>query len=282
MIELAGGDWRALLRPEIGGCIAELTCDGNPVLRTMADDAVHPLQSACFPLIPYCNRIAGGRFTWGGRTVEIAPNLAGQRHPLHGFGWLAEWRVMRRDATSALLEHDYDGSGEWPWPYVAHQHIALDESGCTVRLLVQNRAAEPAPMGLGVHPYFRRAPETTLTFAADAMLGIDAEFLPDGEIHPSGALAPWRDGALLPPVLADNCFVGWGGAATIADAQGTITLRGFGAPHCHVYAPANSGDFCLEPVNHSPDALNRARGEVPVVQPGCAAGIALRIEAMPG
>lgn len=279
MIELAAGAWRAALRPEIGGCLAALAHDGVPVLRTMAEDADHPLQSACFPLVPYCNRIAEGRFAWGRRKIEIAPNLPPQRHPVHGLGWLTPWRVVRSDAASALLEHAYDGAEEWPWAYVAHQHVALDDAGCTVRLIAQNRAAQPAPMGLGLHPYFRRSSESVVTLRAEAMLGIDAEFLPDGEIHDANALAAWSDGARLPDMLVDNSFARWSSSATIADALGTITLRGFGAPHCHLYAPPGGGELCIEPVNHLPDALNRAPEEMPVVQPGCAAGIAMRIEA---
>lgn len=279
MIELAAGLWCAALRPEIGGAIASLSRDGVPVLRAMPADAEHPLQSACFPLVPYSNRIAEGRFRFGGRTVEIAPNLTGQRHPLHGLGWLTEWRVVRHDATSALLEHAHDGSDEWPWAYVAHQHIALDETGCTVRLMVRNAAAEPAPMGLGLHPYFRRAPETAVTLEAEAMLGIDAEFLPDGTMHDADAAAPWSEGARLPDTLVDNSFARWSGGATIADAQGGIAVRGFGAPHCHLYAPPGGEELCVEPVSHLPDALNRAPTDMPVVPPGCAAGIGMRIEA---
>lgn len=279
MIELAAARWRAELRPEIGGCLAALSCDGVPVLRKMAEEAKHPLESSCFPLVPYCNRIAGGRFRWNGREVSIAPNLAPQRHPLHGLGWLLPWRVVRRDAASALLEHAYDGAGEWPWVYVAHQHVALDETGCTIRLMVQNRAAEAAPMGLGLHPYFRRSPETRVQFAAEAMLGIDGEFLPDGAHHPPDSLASWSHGAALPDELVDHCFAGWAGTATISDGQGTISLRGFGAPHCHVFAPSGGEELCLEPVSHTPDVLSHAPEGMTVLPPTCAAGIAMRIEA---
>jgi len=279
MIELTAGGWRAGLRPEIGGSLAALTRDAVPVLRTMSDEADHPLQSACFPLAPYCNRIAGGRFTFAGREVKIAPNLAPQRHPLHGTGWLRAWRVVRHDATSALLEDDYTGDGDWPWPYRAHQHLALDAAGLTVRLMVENRAAEAAPLGLGLHPYFRRTPESVVTLGAAQMLGIGPEFLPDGQRHRADALAPWSTGALLPATLVDHCFAGWSGVAIIADRQGTIRLRGFGAPQCHLFAPPGGSELCIEPVNHTPDALNRAPGEMIVVPPGAAAGLAMRIEA---
>ncbi len=281
-LTLAAGAWEARLRPGVGGCLSGLSLGGVPVLRTMPEDVGHPLDSACFALVPYCNRIAEGRFAFGGRAVELAPNLAPQRHPLHGLGWLREWRTIRHDATSALLEHDYAGDGEWPWPYRAHQHVALDESGCTIRLIAENRAAKPAPLGLGLHPYLRRGPDTRLTFAARAMRGIDAEFLPDGTAHRADKLAPWREGTPLPAELVDHCFTGWEGTATVSDGHGTIALRGFGAPHCHLFAPPGGEELCVEPVTHPPDALNREPEAMPVVGPGRAAGIALRIEARSG
>ncbi|MBB3033672.1 aldose 1-epimerase [Alteriqipengyuania lutimaris] len=281
-IVLAAGAWEARLRPGVGGCLSALTLGDTPVLRTMADRADHPLQSACFPLVPYCNRIAHGCFRFGGREVALDPNLGDHPHPLHGTGWLREWRVIRHDETSALLEDDYPGGADWPWPYRAHQHIALDKAGCTIRLIVENRADEPAPLGSGLHPYFRRAPDSRIAFDAHQMLGIDGDALADGTGHPADSLAPWSEGSALPDTLVDHCFTGWSGAATVTDTHGTIRLRGFGAPHVHIFAPPGGEELCIEPVSHPPDALNQSPEAMPIVQPGCAVGIALRIEADQG
>lgn len=278
MIELAADIWRVQLRPEIGGAVSALHRGGVPFLRTMHDEADHPFDAACFPMVPYCNRIAKGRFSWAGRSVAVAPNLADHQHPLHGMGWQVPWDVVRHDRSSALLEHAYDGKGEWPWVYVAHQHIALDSSGCTIRLMVRNLASEAAPLGVGLHPYFRRAAETTVRFEAEAMLGIDSDCLVDGTRLPPDSLAPWSSGTALPAARVDHCFAQWGGHATIADERGTIEMRAFGAPHCHVYAPPGEDVLCIEPVSHVPDALNTDPAGMPVALPGCAVGVAMRIE----
>lgn len=278
-IALTVGDWEARLRAEVGGCLSTLAFGGVPVLRAMEDGADHPLQSACFPLVPFCNRIAHGRFAFAGREVVLSPNMGDHPHPLHGTGWLRPWRVIRHDGTSALLEDAYAGEGQWPWPYLAHQHIALDDSGCTIRLLVENRSEEPAPLGLGLHPYLRRTPDTCVTFHAHAMLGIDRDCLADGTAHAADTIAPWAKGATPPDELVDHCFTDWEGTAEVTDRHGTIALRGFGSPHCHVYAPPGGEELCIEPVNHVPDALNRDPDTMPLVLPGCAAGIALRIGA---
>ncbi|MXP28232.1 aldose 1-epimerase [Porphyrobacter algicida] len=280
MIELAAGRWRASLRPEVGGCIASLDRNGIPVLRTMPESSDDVLQSACFALLPYCNRIEHGTFTFAGRTVTIAPNMKPQRHPLHGTAWKRSWKVVRCDIRSALLEDDY-AAGEWPWAYRAHQHIALNEGGCTVRLMVENRASEAAPIGLGLHPYFRRSGDSNVAFEATTMLGIDDEFLPDGSRWPANILASWDSGATLPDTLVDHCFTDWNGNATISDSRGSIRVQSFGAPVCHVFAPPQGEELCIEPVSHTPDALNRKPWEMTLLPPGAAAGIALRIEAGP-
>lgn len=279
MIELNCGNWRAVLEPSIGGSLTALERDGVPVLRQSGERVTHPLQTACFPMVPYCNRIAGGRFVFAGAETSISANLEGELHPLHGTGWLRAWRIVRQDSSSVLLEDDYrHGEGDWPLPYRAHQHVALDATGITIRLIAQNRAGEPAPMGLGLHPYFRRRPEATVAVQAAAMLGIGDEFLPDGTVQDVDALAPFSTGAAMPPVLVDNCFTGWAGSASIHDDLGTIVMRGFGAPCVHVYAPPGGSELCLEPVSHPPDALNRARDAMTVLPPGAAAGIAMRVE----
>ena len=65
MIRLRAGDWRAVVDPDLGGSIAELTWRGRPVLRTTAPVADDPLLTACFPLVPYARRVAGGRVGGG-------------------------------------------------------------------------------------------------------------------------------------------------------------------------------------------------------------------------
>ena len=65
MIALAAGDWRATLKPERGGAMLTLDWRGRPVFRPTPEDATDILETACFPLVPYANRIADGRFHFG-------------------------------------------------------------------------------------------------------------------------------------------------------------------------------------------------------------------------
>ena len=63
---LRAGPWEAGLLPSLGGAIAYLTRDGRDVLRRAPEGVDDPLATGCFPLVPYANRIAHGRFSFAG------------------------------------------------------------------------------------------------------------------------------------------------------------------------------------------------------------------------
>ena len=59
---------------------------------------------ACFPLVPYANRIANGRFAFAGDEVQLRRNWDRDPHPLHGQGWRSAWTI----------EHERRGAGhDW-------------------------------------------------------------------------------------------------------------------------------------------------------------------------
>ena len=81
--ELRAGALRLALRPDLGGCIAGLWHHGVPVMRSIEPDQLaRARKAACFPLVPYSNRIAQGRFNWQGRPYQLALNFEGSPHPL--------------------------------------------------------------------------------------------------------------------------------------------------------------------------------------------------------
>ena len=61
---------RLALAPGRGGAIHEFKWRGRDVLRPtplgLGDD---PLDTSCFPMVPYVNRVAQGRFEFAGRAV---------------------------------------------------------------------------------------------------------------------------------------------------------------------------------------------------------------------
>src|SRR5438046_5329294 len=107
------------LAPATGGSIARfyhLGPDGHRtrVLRGTGRSDASVLDMGCFPLVPYCNRIRGGRFRFRRREITQQPNMAGDPSPLHGHGWLAPWTVVEQSGSQVhLLSHHQPD--EWPW-----------------------------------------------------------------------------------------------------------------------------------------------------------------------
>jgi aldose 1-epimerase len=278
-VSLASGDWTAELRPEVGGSLSALRWRGVDILRPMPAEASGPLEGSCFPLVPYANRIRGGRFVWHGWQVAMPLNFLPQEHSLHGFGWQKPWRVASEGGFKAALEFSHDGKGAWPWAFHAEQRVRLGPQGCAISLNVVNRAGSAMPMGLGLHPYFRRRPETQVQFSARGMVVVDDTLVPTGDVAADDLFAEWEDGTALPGQLVDHCFTGWDGTVRITDDLGTITMTARGVPFLHVYAPPAGEALCFEPVSHTPDALNLWPTQMTVLPPGCAATLQMWIGA---
>jgi aldose 1-epimerase len=152
--EIRFNDYALSAAPEIGGAVTKLTWRGLDLLRP-ATGAADPLQTSCFPLAPYANRIAHGAFTFQGKRIQLALNFGDHPHALHGHAWQRPWRLEETSASRMRLSFDYT-PGDWPWVYRAEQVFELDESGALLSLSLQNRADTPMPASIGFHPYFPR------------------------------------------------------------------------------------------------------------------------------
>ncbi|NJC04253.1 aldose 1-epimerase [Sphingomonas kaistensis] len=259
MLALRAGDLELVLSPALGGAIRDLswTRDGRriPLMRASREAADSVLDMASFPLVPFVNRIRGGRFTFRGREVVLKPNMAGDISPLHGQGWLAPWTVKDAGENHAELHFTHE-AGEWPWAYEAVQVVTLDERGLSLRLQCRNRDSEPMPCGLGQHPYFPCTAETRIATAVRSTFEIDEHVLPTGEVPATGRY-DLSDRAVCGQDL-DHGFGGWGGQAVMTDPAWPAPLR-LSSPDARffqLYSPREGGIFVAEPVTHANAALN--------------------------
>ena len=104
MLTLRSGESSLVLAPEIGGAIVGWTCGTVPLLRRPSPDAIvsgNVRRLACFPLVPYSNRIAYGRFHWDGTDHLIDRNFGDHPHAIHGIGWQRPWEVASVGPASA-------------------------------------------------------------------------------------------------------------------------------------------------------------------------------------
>lgn len=264
------------LDPRRGGTLHGLRWRDYELLRRTPPGAgADPLETACFPMVPFANRIARGRFAFGDREVRIPGNWRGDPHPIHGQAWREPWSVVARDSSWATLR--YEGGGDdWPWRYRCEQHLVALKDGVRIELSIENVGAAPMPAMLGLHPYFPDASHAVLEATLPRVWLTDAEALPLQEVPTPAA---WR---FDPPrsVTAqplDHGFTGWDGRAVLRWPDRLLTLE---ARHCgalHVYVPAGRDFWCLEPQTAAPGALSR--GEATPVPPGGRLAIRMTLRA---
>jgi len=268
-VELLSGELRLLVYPEVGGSIGAFQLRREEAVQHLMRPAATAeisssgaLAMSSFPLVPYSNRVLGGRFEFGGRLVRQSPNMLPHEHPLHGHAWRAPFRVTYLERSRLVLEYEH-APGEWPWRYSAVQSFALTDNSLSLTLSVENRSAEPMPAGLGLHPYFECNELTTLQANLPLIWRVQ-DFVPMAlEAVTRGS--DFRRPTKVCETSLDHCFEGWDGRAEIHWPDRGVRLRISSDTVCEravIYTPKGASFFCFEPVSHANDAFNSAsRGD---------------------
>lgn len=262
MIELHRGGLRAVVLPAAGGGLGRLDWCGMPVLRPAPEGLAQPLpgQLACFPLVPWSNRLAPGGFEFEGRRIAPAPTREGEPCPIHGDGWRLPWRVESRDEGSAVLT--LERSAGAPFAFTACMAYELSDKALRVTLKVANRGVHALPFGLGLHPWMPSPEQARLRAAADGVWLSGADKLPAERV----ALPPaWDFNGAAPQPLprdgVDNAFTGWNGRAQIDWPARKLRLRiEADMAYFILYVPPGKDFFCFEPVDHPINAHNLPGG----------------------
>ena len=224
---------------------------------------------ACYPLVPWSNRIANATLSLrDGTRFALTRNFGDHPHAIHGVGWQHAWNVARATSVSTLLAFDHGLRIAWPFAFHAEQAFGLHADSraaiLTLTLTIRNDDSRAFPFGLGWHPFFPRNAETVLGFRAETVWQTDETCLPTRNV----AVPPdWR---FDPPraigdTTLDQVFAGWDGAAGLhwPDRNRRVTIQADSAcTHLVVFVPPQRDFLAVEPVTHMTDAFNRdARGE---------------------
>jgi aldose 1-epimerase len=258
LLSLKSGKLAVDLAPAAGGGVARFTADGADILRPGEG-----VQGSCYPLVPFSNRIADGRFVFEGRQIAVPSNWPGQRHPMHGDGWSHAWAVVESSAKVAEIVYLHDGRSGWPFRYRASQRFRLNDDRLEIEIAVENRESYAVPAGLGLHPFFVREADCELFFHADEVWLTDAEVLPT-ELKVVPEEWEFEHGRRPDAVALDNCFAGWTGVATIRWPSRGLRLALQASEifrHLVIYTPPGRSFFCAEPVSHASGAIGRTRLE---------------------
>ncbi|HEY1725113.1 MAG TPA: aldose 1-epimerase [Steroidobacteraceae bacterium] len=276
-VELLCDGTRLTLDPRRGGAIRDFQWRERAIFRpTAAADGDDPFDTACFPMVPFVNRVAGGRFSFGEHAVQLARNWSADPHPLHGHGWRVPWSLVEASESRARLQFE-GAADEWPWRYRCEQIFELQQDALEVQLAVRNLSAEPMPAMLGLHPYFREAAHAQLQAQLPRVWMTDAAALPVEE-RPTPAAWAFDSARPVGSVPLDHCFSGWNGIASLRWPDRTVTLQASGCSHLQIYASTDRDFFCVEPQSAMSGALGRGDGAATVVAPGQRFAIRVRFD----
>jgi aldose 1-epimerase len=269
------------LAPETGGSIAAFRRGGRAIFREADEGAGDVLAMGEFPMAPYVNRIAQGRFCWRNETITLPQNADGQPHPLHGIGWRAKWACERLTPHAAVMTLDAPASVAWPWRVAMAREVRLRPDGIQIGFKVTNADARPMPASIGLHPYFP-ADSATVRLAVAAQVLADESGIPVRRER-TEVIDMLAKGAPAEALALDHCFSGWDGSAEIVWPDMTLRIateppQGF----VQIYTPPGERWFCLEPQSAMPDAVNQAlEGGVRELDPGDSLAFTTRLTVLP-
>ena len=220
-VEIVRGAQRAVV-VEVGGGLRTYDVDGVAVLDGYDE---HEMVTAARgqPLIPWPNRLHGGRYTWDGEEHEVPLDEPAQGNALHGLTRFRAWRTVDRSAESVTMALRLHPSPPYPFCLDLAVRYSLTDDGVVVETTATNVGADAAPYASGAHPYVTvggRIDDARLVLPADTRLPTDDDQIPTGTEPVEGTPYDFRDGRTLGPLEMDHAFTD-----LHRDADGRARLR---------------------------------------------------------
>jgi aldose 1-epimerase len=282
--ELRRGGVRAVVT-EVGATLRALEVGGLSILDGFPEDGMAEAGRGQV-LIPFPNRIDGGRYSFHGSSYDLPLDEPELRNATHGLVRWLNWTPLRQTPSRLVMGvvlHARHG-----YPFVLSLRIAytLTPTGLRVRQSARNLGAEAAPYGAGFHPYLTAGTpsvdDCVLTLAADTYLLANARMIPTGRAAVSGTELDFRE----PRTIGDTSLdTGFTDLARDRDGVASVELTAPGGrPSVSVlvdrgfqYIQVFTGDglpdpwrrraLAIEPYTCAPNAFNNGLG-LRVLEPG--------------
>jgi aldose 1-epimerase len=201
---------------EVGGGIREYLHDGRPVLDGYAEDEMCSGARGAV-LLPWPNRIADGRYEFGGADHQLPLSEPDRHNAIHGLLRWVNWTRRAGDESHVVLGTVLHPQPGYPFALdvaveyaVAERPGAGRRAGLTVATTVINVGDRPCPFASGQHPYLAvgggTVDEITLVLAATSYLPTDDRGLPTGVAAVAGSELDFREPRQLGATQLDYAF----------------------------------------------------------------------------
>ncbi|RYB90418.1 aldose epimerase [Nocardioides oleivorans] len=219
--EIAAAGYTAVVT-ESGAALRALARDGRDLVHGFAEDAMSGGGRGQL-LMPWPNRIRDGRYSFGGRDLQLGLTDPGHGNASHGLARWAAWTLEEQTSTSVSLVYRVMAQTGYPWTLDLHVLYDLSADGLVVTQTATNLAPEPAPYASGAHPYLcvgDAIEDLELHVPARTRLLVDERQLPTG-IEPVSGDTDFTTPRRIGDLELDHGF----GGLEHADGRATVTLR---------------------------------------------------------
>jgi len=212
-VHLSHGTQRATIAT-VGAALREYSVDGSDVVVPFGEDEVAPAFHGMV-LAPWPNRLADGRYSFGGRDLQLPLTEPARSTALHGLSCWDDWTIAEASADAATLELDLPASPGYPFSLRVRVTYALAEDGLTITTIALNTGTNALPYGVGYHPWISPGTvspgegsldDCTLQLDADTLVTVDARLLPTGTTPVAGDM-DYRAPRTLAGTDLDDAFV---------------------------------------------------------------------------
>jgi aldose 1-epimerase len=285
------------LAPASGNMAYELNVAGKNALwfpfSSPAAWRQNPSMCAIPFLAPWANRIDGDAYWVNGKRYLLNPDLGAIRRdangkPIHGMlRYSSAWTLVEAAAdsscayaTSRLDFWKFPGMmAEFPFAHTISMTYRLAGGALEVETAIENLSAEPMPVAIGYHPYFRLhdAPRDKwkVRLAARCRAELDGFLIPTGELHPVALPDPYPlEIGALDDVFTDLVRGPDGRAVFWVEGERQRIEVAYGPKYrvAVVYAPEGRDFICFEPMAALTNAFNLAHAgkypELQAIEPG--------------
>lgn len=276
--ELLYGDQRAVIM-EVGATLRSYQVAGQELLDTFGIEEMSD-ASRGQALLPWPNRIDGGKYEFGGQEYQLPLTEPGNNNAIHGLVRWSNWECLEYDGSRVLMGLVLYPQDGYPFVLSLATEYALYDTGLGVRTTATNVGDENLPYGAGYHPYLNVGTPlintAMLRLPARTYLETNDRLIPTGRAGVEGTDFDFRGGREIGETQLDTCFTD-----VIPDADGltrVVMTHPEGSPQVtvsmdasHGFIQAYTGDtlpdeadqrrgLAIEPMTCAPDAFNNGAG----------------------
>jgi aldose 1-epimerase len=193
---------------ETAASLRRLSVDGVELVRGTLDD--EPPLAAGMVLVPWPNRVEGGRWALDGAPQQLELTEPELGHANHGLLSRTRYSARARSADRVLLSAPVAAAPGYPFDLGTTVEYGLTATGVEVTHVIVNLSRRPAPVAIGAHPYLRigDVPVGDLTLQVDAgrALTLDDRHIPRGSTEVTGTPLDLRQGRRVRDVVPHGCY----------------------------------------------------------------------------